>query len=358
MRAPSACFGDPPHQPRFALAALMNLRQLEVFYAIMQAGSVTAAARNLNVTPARHEQRSEAHRAAAEFKLFERIGGRLHPTPEAADLLPDVNEIFGRVDTLNRVVQEMRDGKSGRLLIATSPTLVNAFLPRAIALFRQRSPAVRIAIQSLPTPLVIERVLRREVDMGLVYAPVADRGVDAEELIVTEMACVLRKAIRSPRKRQITARGSRGRAGHLARRAHAHRPADRGRMPQGGRAAAGRRGRGELVAGGLPDGERRRRHRAGRPRDGAVRQVRRPRVPAVPAADLGPGPAHLHARPATIACRRATVRAAPPHRANEQRRRRRSVLRRAAQPGERSRNSRLRSCAAVIRYCRSLPADT
>ena len=172
----------------------------------MQAGSVTAAARNLNVTQPAISNVLKHTEQQLKFKLFERIGGRLHPTPEAADLLPDVNEIFGRVDTLNRVVQEMRDGNSGRLLIATSPTLVNTFLPRAIAQFRKRSAAVRIAIQSLPTPLVIERVLRREVDMGLVYAPVTDRGVDAEALMVTEMACVLRKRDPLARKRQVSAR--------------------------------------------------------------------------------------------------------------------------------------------------------
>src|SRR6185503_11604525 len=140
-----------------------------------------------------------------KFKLFERIGGRLHPTPEAADLLPDVNEIFGRIGTLNRVVQEMRDGRTGRLVLATSPTLVNAFLPRAIALFRQRSPGVRIAIQSLPTPFVVERVARREVEMGIVYAPVTDGGVELEDLVVTELACVVPKKHPLARKRLVKA---------------------------------------------------------------------------------------------------------------------------------------------------------
>jgi DNA-binding transcriptional LysR family regulator len=183
----------------------VNLKQLEVFYAIMQAGSVTAAARSLNVTQPAVSNVLKHTEQQLKFKLFERIGGRLHPTPEASDLLPDVNEIFGRVGTLNRVVQEMRDGKTGRLVIATSPTLVHAFLPRAIALFRSRSPAVHVSIQSLPTPLVIERVARREVDMGIVYAPVTDPGVDAEKLVVTEIACVVRKQHPLARKRHISA---------------------------------------------------------------------------------------------------------------------------------------------------------
>ena len=171
----------------------------------MQAGSVTGAARSLNVTQPAISNVLKHTEQQLKFKLFERIGGRLHPTPEATDLLPDVNEIFGRIGTLNRVVQEVRDGRSGRLVVATSPTLVNAFLPRAIALFRQRSPGVRIAIQSLPTPLVVERVARREVDMGIVYAPVADAGVEAEELVATEIACVVPKKHPLARKRSINA---------------------------------------------------------------------------------------------------------------------------------------------------------
>jgi len=183
----------------------MNLRQLEAFYAIMHAGSVTAAARNLNVTQPAVSNVLKHTEQQLGFKLFERIGGRLFPTAEATNLLPDVNEIFGRVGTLNRVAQEMRDGRTGRLVIATSPTLVHAFLPRAIAQFRRHSPAVHVVIQSLPTPLVVERVARREVDMGIVYAPVADPAVDAEDLVVTEIACVVIKEHPLARKRRVSA---------------------------------------------------------------------------------------------------------------------------------------------------------
>lgn len=171
----------------------------------MRSGSVTGAARQLNVSQPAVSNVLKHMEQQLRFRLFERIGGRLHPTPEAVDMLPDVNEIFGRIGTLTRVVQEMRDGRSGRLVIATSPTLVNAFLPRAIALFRKRSPGVQIAVQSLPTPLVVERVARREVDLGIVYAPVVERGVDVEDLVVTELACVVPRAHPLARKRAIAA---------------------------------------------------------------------------------------------------------------------------------------------------------
>ena len=169
----------------------MTLRQLETLYAIMRAGSITAAARNLHVTQPAVSAVLKHAEQQLRMTLFERIGGRLHPTPEALSLLPDLEEIFGRIDTVSRTMQELRDGRTGKLVLATSPTLVNAFLPQAIAALRAATPKLNVVVHSLPTSMAIARVSRREADMGLVYAPVADGALDAEDLITSEMAVVV-----------------------------------------------------------------------------------------------------------------------------------------------------------------------
>ena len=133
----------------------MTLRQLETLYAIMRAGSITAAARNLHVTQPAVSAVLKHTEQQLQMKLFERIGGRLHPTPEALSLLPDMEEIFGRIDTMSRAIQELRDGRSGKLVIATSPTLVNALLPPAIAALRAATPKLNVIVHSLPTPMAI-----------------------------------------------------------------------------------------------------------------------------------------------------------------------------------------------------------
>lgn len=182
----------------------MNLRQLEVFYAIMSTGSVTAAARSLNVSQPAISNVLRHAEQQLKFRLFERRGGRLLPTPEALDLMPDVDHIFGRISTLNRVVQLMQDGNAGRIVVATSPTLVHQFLPPAVAMLRRKSPAVHVSIRSLPTALAVERVARREADMGIIYAPADDPGVDAEDLITTEMAFVMQKTHPLAKKRSLS----------------------------------------------------------------------------------------------------------------------------------------------------------
>lgn len=172
----------------------MNLRHIEVFYAIMQAGSVTGAAQLLNVTqPAVSNVLRHAEQQLG-LKLFERIAGRLQPTPEAYDLFPDVQEIFGRIGTLNRMIEEMQGGRTGRLAVAASPTLVNAFLPKAIA--RLKTYGAQVTILALPTAIAVERVARREVDIGFVYGPVTDPGVIAEALAESDLVCAVHR--RSP----------------------------------------------------------------------------------------------------------------------------------------------------------------
>ena len=184
----------------------MTLRQMETLYAIMKAGSITAAARNLHVTQPAVSAVLKHTEQQLRMKLFERLGGRLHATPEALALLPDLEEIFGRIDTVSRAVEELRDGRTGKLVIATSPTLVNAVLPRAIAKLRKSSPKVSIIVHSLPTPMVIARISRREADIGLVYAPVSDAAIAAEDLITTELACVVPAGHALARKRTVSVR--------------------------------------------------------------------------------------------------------------------------------------------------------
>jgi DNA-binding transcriptional LysR family regulator len=59
----------------------MNLRQLEVFHAIMSAGSVTGAARLLKISQPAVSAVLKHTEQQMKLKLFERVAGRLQPTP-------------------------------------------------------------------------------------------------------------------------------------------------------------------------------------------------------------------------------------------------------------------------------------
>lgn len=66
----------------------MRPRQLEIFTAVMRAGTVTGAARLLNISQPALSQTLMHAEDELGFALFERVKGRLRPTPEAVELSP------------------------------------------------------------------------------------------------------------------------------------------------------------------------------------------------------------------------------------------------------------------------------
>ena len=169
----------------------MNLRQMEVFHAIMSAGSVTGAARLLNVTQPAVSTVLRHCESQLRVKLFDRTGGRLQPTPEAHAIYPDIANIFQRVDTVTRMTQDLVGGRLGQVTVAATFSAANGPLAAAVARFVRDRPAVQVSIQALPSAQVIDRVARREADFGLCYGPAQDPAIEAEVLRASEIAAIM-----------------------------------------------------------------------------------------------------------------------------------------------------------------------
>lgn len=169
----------------------MKLREMEIFQAIMMTGSVTEAARHLNISQPAVSKMLRHMEDVIGFRLFVRRRGRLHPTAEAKALHPSVESIFGHIDTVEKIAQDLRDMKTGIIRVATIPTLGMIQLPKAVSSFLQGRPGVRIGIKILNAQQVVERVVNRQVDLGIVYAPAEDTGTTVEELGAAEVVCVL-----------------------------------------------------------------------------------------------------------------------------------------------------------------------
>ena len=170
---------------------MINLRHIEIFYAIMRAGTITEAARVLNVTQPAVSVALKQLEARLKMKLFDRTGGRLQPTPEAKALLPDVAEIFGRIGAVERFSQDLAGGSRGVLSVAATAPLADGFVAKAVATFVSKRPGVKVNLQSLASPMVLDRVINREIDVGVAYEPVVSAAVRTEELMRAAVGCVM-----------------------------------------------------------------------------------------------------------------------------------------------------------------------
>lgn len=170
---------------------MINLRQIEVFYAVMRTGSVTEAARVLNVTQPAVSAALKQLENRLRMNLFDRVGGRLQATPEAKALLPDVAEIFGRIGAIERLSQDLARGARGVFSVAATPPLADGYVAKAVATFIARRPGVKVSLQAIASAIVLDRVINREADVGVVYEPVVSSAVHVEPLSRAAIGCVL-----------------------------------------------------------------------------------------------------------------------------------------------------------------------
>src|SRR6186713_1118162 len=123
----------------FELAPLgiMHLRYIEMFQAILQAGTLTDAASLLNISqPAATKLLKQAERRLG-FPLFVRVKGQWHLTPESRLLKGQISRIFDDMRDLQRLVSNIARAEKYLLRVVSTPTLANAVIPKSISRLRR-----------------------------------------------------------------------------------------------------------------------------------------------------------------------------------------------------------------------------
>jgi DNA-binding transcriptional LysR family regulator len=172
----------------------MRLRHIEVFNAVMLTGSVSAAARLINVTqPA--VSRILAHaELQLGFALFQRTKGRLVPTSEAQTLYPHIERLFQQLDEVQRLANSLKAGdRADELHLLTVLALSYEIIPRALKSFRAQHPDVRVTVEALHSPQIISSLVLQEADVGFVFSSVAHPSLEQQSLAQGRMMCVAPK---------------------------------------------------------------------------------------------------------------------------------------------------------------------
>lgn len=153
----------------------MNLRHIEIFHAVYVNGSVSAAARALNVSQPSVSKTLRHAESLLGFELFQRVNGRLLPTEDAHALFADVADIQERVGALRETGRNLRAGAGTTLRISALPSLALGVLPDAVARFLKRHPDVRFDLQTVHHDDLLRKLYERESDIAIASEP--PRGV-------------------------------------------------------------------------------------------------------------------------------------------------------------------------------------
>ena len=102
----------------------MRLRQIEVFHAVYSSGSITGAAALLNVSqPSVSKVLAHAEQQLG-YLLFDRVKGKLIPTPEAHQLFVHVKAVYKDINRLRHVATNIKTAGAGRIRVAGTPASI------------------------------------------------------------------------------------------------------------------------------------------------------------------------------------------------------------------------------------------
>ncbi len=171
----------------------MNLRQIEVFRAVMSTGSTTNAARLLHVSQPGISRLIRHLEIQLGVSLFERRNARLIPTPEAHTLQAEVEKVYRGVQHVQNVASHLRFGDHGTLRVLSSANTGLQLVPRAIARLLQRFAHSKVFFESLPTRDIVQTLVAEEADVAISSAPLDHPVLDVREIGRWRLLCAVPK---------------------------------------------------------------------------------------------------------------------------------------------------------------------
>ncbi|MCJ0879404.1 LysR substrate-binding domain-containing protein [Pseudomonas sp. JI-2] len=189
----------------------MRLRHIELFQAILQTGSLTAAAELLHISqPAASKILKHAEQQLG-FALFDRVRGKLQPTAEARLLQQQTERLAIDLQNLRRLADNLGRGDARALRLICTPALAQALLPMALQRWRERFPRTACQLATQHTAEIVEALLLREADLGLTLQAVEHPGLCSRMLtegrmrVIAPLGCWAQEELHTPVRLQALA---------------------------------------------------------------------------------------------------------------------------------------------------------
>jgi DNA-binding transcriptional LysR family regulator len=165
----------------------VDTRQLAAFVEVAERGSFSQAAEALGVTqPAVSLAVRSLERRLGE-KLLDRSGRRVEPTPAGLAVLARAQRMVELEAEISATVHDAAETLAGRLVVGASTGPGARLLPRLLVGFRRLHPDVSVALRIDATQAVIDRVLGRELEFGVVGAERPNRSLEYEPFLADEI---------------------------------------------------------------------------------------------------------------------------------------------------------------------------
>ncbi|PZH20987.1 LysR family transcriptional regulator [Streptomyces sp. NTH33] len=159
----------------------MDFRQLEYFKAVVEAGSVSQAAKNLNMTQPPVSHAVAKLERELGVRLLERTAKGVNPTKAGLYLLSKGERLVADRNRAVETLKLMGEGAVGDLHVGVEPMVINEIIADVLAEFLEQVPSAHVSLADVTPDVIVQGIQSGGLDMGCVpFAPAQFAGFVAD----------------------------------------------------------------------------------------------------------------------------------------------------------------------------------
>lgn len=194
----------------------MELTPLRYFRAIVTAGHMTRAARELGVTQPALSAVVKKLEAEVGAELLHRTGRGVEPTDAGRVLLAHAEDAIRAAESGVKAVRELLGLERGSIRVGGGATATAYILPPVVSTVRKKHPGLRFFVREAGSAQVAQAVASGELDLGIITLPVP-KHMQADLAVVPLVQDELR--LITPAGHPLRSRSGRGEKPETPRRA-------------------------------------------------------------------------------------------------------------------------------------------
>ncbi len=145
----------------------LSVRLIEAFIALEETRRFATAAERCHVSPSAFSQMINRLEEQVEVRLFDRDTRNVTLTPEGEVFARRAHRIAAEIHASLAELKGLAERSTGRLSIASPPSLCSSWLPQILAQFRSDHPGIALQLHDVVSDRCLSMIAQGEVDFGL-----------------------------------------------------------------------------------------------------------------------------------------------------------------------------------------------